>query len=79
MSSHAGDLGLELRGLGSVGLVGQLEEDFVTGLWLEVSVVDVSVSTDSSCEVHVLLLDGDALGMDGAEVGVLEDSNDVGF
>ena len=79
MSSHAGDLGLELRGLGSVWSIRQLQEDFIAGLWLEVSVVDVSVSTDSSCEVHVLLLHGDALGMDGAKVGVLEDSYDVGF
>ena len=70
---------LELGGLGGVGAVRELEEDFVSGLWLEVSVVDVAVSADSSGEVHILLEDSGALGVDGAEVGVLEDSDDVSF
>ena len=79
LGSHAGNLRLELGLLGCIWLVGQLKEDFVAGLWLEISVVDVSVSTDSSGQVHVLLHDSHSVGMDGAKVGVLEDAHDVGL
>ncbi len=37
----------------------------------------VSLSSDSSGQLHVLGHDGDSLGVDGAEVGVLEESDHV--
>ena len=55
------------------------KEDLITGLGLHVSVVCVAIASDTSGEVHVLLLDGDALGVDSAEVGVFEKTNDVGL
>merc|ERR1719218_555998 len=36
-----------------------------------------SVSSDSSGELHVLGHDGDSSGVDGTEVGVLEETNHV--
>lgn len=36
-------------------------------------------SADASCELNVLLHNGDALGVDGAEVGVFEQTHEVGF
>ena len=36
-------------------------------------------STDSAGQLDVLGHDGDALGVDGAEVGVLEDADQVGL
>merc|ERR1712066_397286 len=36
-----------------------------------------SLTSDSSGELHVLGHDGDSLGVDGAEVGVLEESDHV--
>jgi hypothetical protein len=38
-----------------------------------------SLSSDSSGELHVLWHDGNSLGVDGAQVGVFEKSNHVGF
>ena len=38
-----------------------------------------SLTSDSSGELHVLWHDGNSLGVDGAEVGVLEKSNHVGL
>ena len=38
-----------------------------------------SLTTDSAGELHVLGHDGDSLGVDGAEVGVLEETDHVGF
>ena len=38
-----------------------------------------ALSADSAGELHVLWHDGDSLGVDGAEVGVLEESNHVGL
>ena len=46
---------------------------------MQVAVVGHAVATDASSKVHVLLLDGDALGVDRAQVRVLEESDDVGF
>ena len=40
---------------------------------------DLSLTTDAACQLDVLWHDGDALGVDGAEVGVLEDANQVGL
>ena len=36
-------------------------------------------TTDSSCQLDVLWHDGDSLGVDGAEVSVFEDSDQVSF
>ena len=38
-----------------------------------------TLSTDSPGELDVLWHDGDTLGVDGAQVGVLEESNEVGL
>ena len=38
-----------------------------------------SFSSDSSSELDVLGHDGDSLGVDGAQVGVLEEADEVGF
>jgi len=38
-----------------------------------------SLTTDSAGELHVLGHDGDSLGVDGAEVSVLEKTNHVGL
>ena len=38
-----------------------------------------SLSSDSAGELEVLWHDGDSLGVDGAEVGVFEESNEVGL
>merc|ERR1712166_824985 len=38
-----------------------------------------SLSTDSAGELHVLGHDGNSLGVDGAEVGVFEETDHVGF
>ena len=80
-SVHGLDLVPEHFHLGGVsaGAPWKGEEDLVSGLGLEIAVVEVAVTTDSPGEVHVLLLDCHALGVDGAEVGVLEDADDVGL
>jgi len=38
-----------------------------------------SLASDSASELEVLGHDGDSLGVDGAEVGVLEETNEVGL
>ena len=38
-----------------------------------------SLSSDSSGELDILWHDGDSLGVDGAEVGVFEETNEVGL
>ena len=38
-----------------------------------------SLTSDSSGQLHVLWHDGNSLGVDGAEVGVLEESDHVSF
>ncbi len=62
-----------------VTVVWQLEEDFITRLGLGVTEVKVAITSDPSGELHVLLLDGQALRVDRAEVGVLEEADDVGL
>ena len=38
-----------------------------------------SLATDSSCQLDVLWHDGDTLGVDGAQVGVFEEADEVCF
>jgi hypothetical protein len=38
-----------------------------------------ALTTEAAGELDVLALDGDALGVDGAEVGVLEEGDEVGL
>ena len=38
-----------------------------------------ALTTDSAGELHVLWHDGDSLGVDGAEVGVFEETDQVGL
>ena len=47
--------------------------------WEWLSLVDASHSVDSSCELHVLSHDGDALGMYGAQVCVFKQSHERCF
>ena len=56
-----------------------MKEDLIASLGLHVTEVKVAISTDASCEVHVFLLDGDTLGVDGTQVSVFEKTGDVGF
>ena len=51
----------------------------VTVLWLAVNEVEVAVTTDAASKLHVLLHNCLALGVDGTQVGILEESHDVGF
>ena len=69
---------LELLGLVAAG-VGQREENFVAGLGLVVDVVKVAVASDAASKYHVLLHYRLAVGMDRAQVSVLEDTNKVGL
>ena len=38
-----------------------------------------ALSADTACQLDVLWHDGDALGVDGAQVGVLEETDEVGL
>ena len=38
-----------------------------------------TLSSETTGELHVLGLDGDTLGVDGAQVGVLEERDEVGL
>ena len=73
------DFVLEHLELVGVACVGQGQEELIAILRLGVAEVKVAVASDPPCQVHVFLQDGDALGMDGAEVGVLEDTDDEGL
>ena len=57
----------------------QLKEHLVARLGLQVPEVVPSVAPDAPGQVHVLLLHGDASSVDGAEVGVLEQPDNVSF
>ena len=76
-SVHASNLGLDSLHLLRVCRVGKLQEYLITGLWLHVTVVSVPVSSDPSSKVHVLLLNSHSLGVNGAQVGVLKQSDEV--
>ena len=55
--------------------VGKLVEDLVSSLGLFISVVQCSLTSDSSCQDEVLLHDCHSVSMDGAQVCVLKESN----
>ena len=38
-----------------------------------------ALSTDAASELHVLWHDGDAFGVDGTQVGVFEETDEVGL
>lgn len=59
--------------------VGELIEDLITSLWLEVSVVKEPFTSDSPGENEVLLHDGHPVGMNGTLVAVFEQTNKVGL
>ena len=40
---------------------------------------DLSLTTDATGQLDILWHDGDALGVDGAQVGILEDADQVGL
>ena len=81
LQSHIGNLLSEHGHLAGVAgaTVGQREEHFVASLRLSVSEVVHAVTADAPSQVHVLFLHCDALGMDGTQVGVLEQPDDVRF
>ena len=78
--SHLGNL-LSQHGhlLRVAGIVGQREENLITCLGLCVSKVELAITSDAPCKVHILLLNSDALSMDRTEVCILEQTNDVGL
>ena len=51
--------------LGFLVVVGQLIEDFVACLGLEISVIVEAFASDASSEVEILLHYGDSGGVDG--------------
>ena len=63
--------------VGLVGGVGERVEDFLAGLGLEVTEVLEALSADAPCELHVFFHDGDSIGVNRAEVGVLEETGQV--
>ncbi len=60
-------------------IVGQTDEVLFSSFGLAVYEVEVAVTTDATCELHVLLHDSLTFCVDGAQIGVLEKCNDVGF
>ena len=52
-------------------------EDFVAALGLKVTVVVEALTTETTSEVEILLHHGHAGGMDGTQVGVLEETGQV--
>ena len=60
-------------------LVRELVELGISILEIQVAAVKIPVSSDPPGEVHVLPHEGDSIGMDGADVRVFEDSDQVGF
>ena len=77
MCSLANDDLLKVLQLILLVVVGKHVEDFLAGLGLEVTVVVEALPADSPGEVQVLLHDGDAVRVDGAEVGVFEQTGEV--
>ena len=57
--------------------IGERVEDLLTGLGLQVAVVLEALSTDAPRELHVLLHDGDSIGVNRAEISILEESGQV--
>ena len=53
--------------------------NFIGTVYNRLSPCSGSLTSDSSGELHILWHDGNSLGVDGAEVGVLEKSNHVGL
>ena len=78
-SRHGLNLLLKLLHLVAFVAVGKLEEHLITSLGLVVDVVKVAITSDSSCEHHVFSHDRLSLRVDGTQVSVFEDTNDVGF
>ena len=76
---HGADLLSEHAHFVGVAVVGESKEDLIASLGLHVSVITHAIASDTTGKVHVLLLDGDALGVDGAEVRVFEETDDVGL
>ena len=76
-SLAADDNLLELLELVLLVVVGELIEHLVAGLGLEVTVVVESLATDSASQLQVLLHHGHSGGVDGAEVGILEETSEI--
>ena len=77
MCSLASDDFLKVLHLRLLVVVGQHVEDFLAGLGHEVTVVVDSLAADSPGEVQVLLHDGHAARVDGAQVGIFEQTGKV--
>ena len=76
--SHVSDLIMELfHAFLFVSVWELVESVFSIFLLNTINVVIEMITSDSSSELHVLLQDGGSLGVDGAKVGVLEDSDEV--
>ena len=57
--------------------VWERNEILIPSLWNSVDMVVIGVSSNSPGKIHVLFHDGDSLGMDGAQVGVFKNANQV--
>jgi hypothetical protein len=68
---------LEGLHVGLVGGIGERVEDLLTGLGLEVTEVLEAFPADAPSELHVFLHDGDSVGVNRAEIGILEESGQV--
>ena len=60
-----------------VGGIGKRVEDLLAGLGLQVTEVLEAFSADAPSELHVFLHDGDSVGGNSAEIGILEQSSQV--
>ena len=60
-------------------LVGELEVDLVCLLGLPINEIKVTITSNSPCKLHVLLIDCLALGVNTAEISVFEKTHDVSF
>ena len=76
-SIHVFHLGVELFHAFWDVSIWKLVECLLSGFWNSINVIVVMISSDSSGELHVFLHDGGSLGVDGAEVGVLEDTDEI--
>ena len=66
---------MDFRKSGSVFLDAQSDESLTLGVMIRLR----SLSADAAGELNVFGHDGDTLGVNGAQVGVLEEANEVGL
>ena len=68
---------LELLHLFLLVVVGQLVEDFISGFRLHVTVVVEALTSDSASQIEVFLHDCNSWSMNGAQVGIFEETSQI--